>query len=667
MSNIFTVLNTGFIRRFEGETLTVEAWGKNSLRVRAVRMGQQVCPDNWALLDNPKVEDFSVRVEGQTAEVRHGKLTLRINEYGKLSFFRTGGELLFEEFLRTRRNLFSEDCSALELESREFKPIPGGDYALTVRFSANEKEKLFGMGQYQQPYLELKGCWLELAQRNSQASVPFLLSSRGYGFLWNNPAVGSVSFGKNLTQWEAKSTKQMDYWVTAGDTPNEIETQYADVTGKVPMMPEYGLGFWQCKLRYQTQEELLSIARRYKELGQKVDMIIVDFFHWEHQGDWAFDPTYWPDPEGMIRELKEMGTELMVSVWPTVEQDSVNYAEMQEQGYLVRTERGYPCMLHFLCPTMPYDATNPGARKYLWEKIRKNYYEKGVRSFWLDVAEPECTVYDFDNYRYHQGSALQVGNIYPMLYAKTFYDGMVAEGQQQPVNLIRCAWAGSQRYGALVWSGDIHSSFFSMRNQLAAGLNMGLAGIPWWTSDIGGFHGGVPEDPSFRELMARWFAWGAFCPVMRLHGYRLPDQPMVGTTGGCHCLSGAPNEIWSFGEEVFAICRKYLNLRERMRDYTRSLMRQAHETGAPVMRTMFYEFPEDPICWELADQYMFGAELLVAPVLYERQTERRVYLPEGSWVEYETGRTYSGKQWITVPTPLDQLPIFLKEGARVFA
>ena len=666
MSEIFTVEGSRLVRRCEGETLIIEAWGANSLRVRALRMGQQPSEDHWALLEGRKDTDFSAQVEGRSAQVRNGTLTLRINEYGKLSFYRTGGELLFEEFLRTRRNLFSEDCSALELESREFKPLPGGDYALTVRFSANEGEKLYGMGQYQQPILDLKGCYLELAQRNSQASVPFVLSNRGYGFLWNNPAVGSVTFGKNLTQWEARSTKQLDYWVTAGDTPRQIEAQYAEVTGKVPMMPEYGLGFWQCKLRYQTQEELLRIARRYHELGQKVDMIIVDFFHWEHQGDWAFDPTYWPDPEGMIRELKQMGTELMVSVWPTVETDSVNYAEMEEKGYLVRTERGFPCMLHFLCPTMPYDATNPDARAYLWEKCRKNYYEKGVQSFWLDVAEPECTVYDFDNYRYHQGSALQVGNLYPMQYARTFYEGMRAAGQEQVVNLIRCAWAGSQRYGALVWSGDIHSSFSSMRSQLAAGLNMGLAGIPWWTSDIGGFHGGIPEDPSFRELLARWFAWGAFCPVMRLHGNREPEQPMVGTTGGCHCRSGAPNEIWSFGEEVFAICRKYLDLRERMRDYTRSLMRQAHETGTPVMRTMFFEFPEDPQCWELEDQYMFGPDLLVAPVLYEHQTQRRVYLPEGSWVEHETGRIYPGRQWVTVSTPLDQIPLFRKDGARVF-
>ena len=178
--------------------------------------------------------------------------------------------------------------------------------------------------------------------------------------------------------------------------------------------------------------------------------------------------------------------------------------------------------------------------------------------FWLDEAEPEYTAYDFDNYRYHRGTNLQIGNIYPVEYARTFYEGMEREGQTNIVNLLRCAWAGSQIYGALVWSGDIASSFESMRNQLAAGLNMGLAGIPWWTTDIGGFHGGNPDDPAFRELFARWFAWGTFCPVMRLHGDREPRQPQYGKTGGASCCSGAANEVWSYGEKVYEICRKYM-------------------------------------------------------------------------------------------------------------
>ena len=539
---------------------------------------------------------------------------------------------------------------------------PGGLYRLTARFeSLDPNEKLYGMGQYQHGCLELKGMDLELAQRTSQASVPFLVSSRGYGLIWNNPAVGRAVLGKNVMSFEAFSTRGLDYWVTAGDTPAAIEHNYAAVTGTVPMMPEYGLGFWQCKLRYQTQEELLSIAREYKRRGLPLDVIVVDFFHWPRQGEWKFDPTYWPDPAAMLQELHAMGVELMVSVWPTVEPASENYPEMLEKGYLIRVERGHRTGLDFQGSTIHIDATNPQARAYLWGKLRDNYYRYGVRLFWLDEAEPEYARYDFDNYRYWLGTDLEVGNCYPSLYSRAVFEGQQAEGQTQAVNLVRCAWAGSQNYGALVWSGDIASSFTSMRNQLAAGLNMGLAGIPWWNSDIGGFHGGDPADPAFRELFARWFEWGAFCPVMRLHGDREPRQPQVGTTGGAACRSGAANEVWSYGEEIYAICVKYLNLRESLRDYTRQVMAAAHEQGDPVMRTLFYEFPEDPTCWQVEDEYLYGLDYLVAPVLNAGQRTRRVYLPAGAdWTRLETGETQKGGRWLDVPCPLDSMPVFVR-------
>jgi alpha-D-xyloside xylohydrolase len=306
------------------------------------------------------------------------------------------------------------------------------------------------------------------------------------------------------------------------------------------------------------------------------------------------------------------------------------------------------------------DTTNPETRAYVWERAKRNYFDKGVRLFWLDEAEPEYEVYDFDNYRYHMGSCLEVGNLYPMMYAKGFYDGMRASGMENVVNLVRCAWAGSQRYGALVWSGDIASTFKSLRFQLTAGLNMGLAGIPWWTTDIGGFHGGNAEDPEFRELFARWFEWGAFCPVMRLHGYRLPRQPQFGTTGGCECRSGAPNEVWSFGEEVYEICKKYLFIRESIRDEVRGAMHEAHETGAPVMRPMFFEFPGDEVSWTLEDQYMLGGNLLVAPVMQLGQRTRRVYLPESLWKPIEGGEVIPGGRWIDADAPLDRIPVFVR-------
>ncbi len=648
--------------RYEAEWLVIEPWGRNSLRVRSTKQAEMPKED-WALLTPEEICTPEIETREDGGSITNGKIRAEINLIGKLTFFNEKGEVLLEEYLRNRKDMFGSTCSSLEVEAREFKPIIGGDYRLSMRFISAPKEKLYGMGQYQQPYLDVKGADLELAHRNSQASVPFVLSSLGYGFLWNNPAIGRVNFGKNITTWEAFSTKKLDYWITAGDTPAEIEEAYANATGKVPMMPDYAMGFWQCKLRYQTQEELLEVAREYKRRNLPISVIVVDFFHWPCQGEWKFDPVYWPDPDAMIAELKEMGIELMVSIWPTVDYRSENFREMKGKGLLIRVESGYPISMDFQGNTLHYDATNPEAREYVWQKAKQNYYDKGIRVFWLDEAEPEYTVYDFENYRYHLGPDVQVGNIYPVMYAKTFFDGMQKEGQENIINLLRCAWAGSQKYGALVWSGDIKSSFPSMKNQVAAGLNMGIAGIPWWTTDIGGFFGANVADPNFHELLVRWFEYGCFCPVMRLHGYRWPLQPQYGTTGGAACVSGAPNEVWSYTEEVYEILSSYLRLRENIRPYVAKQMQKAHEKGTPVMRPMFYDFPEDEICWETETQYMFGPDVLVKPVTDAGATKVCLYLPNGStWRNAWTKEEYEGGRWLTIDAPLHQIPLFTRNG-----
>lgn len=661
----FSIKDNILVYHYDAETIWLQPWGPNSLRVRATKNAEMTA-DDWALAIPQESTTPDITLGEDAASITNGAITATISKYGKLRFIREDGTILLDEYLRNRKDKHADYCSALDIDAREFQPNIGGDYHLRMHFVSEPEERIYGMGQYQQPYLNLKGTDLELAQRNSQATVPFMISSLGYGFLWNNPAVGRVVFGKNITTWEAYATKQLDYWITAGDTPAQIEEAYAGVAGTVPMMPDYAMGFWQCKLRYQTQDELLNIAREYKRRGLPIDVIVIDYFHWPLQGDWRFDPEYWPDPDAMIKELQEMGIELMVSIWPTVDYRSENYAEMLEKGYLVRTERGFRIVMDFQGNTIHYDATNPEAREYVWQKAKKNYYDKGIRVFWLDEAEPEYTIYDFDNYRYYLGPNLQIGNIYPEMYAQTFYEGMTAEGQENVINLLRCAWAGSQKYGALVWSGDIHSSFASLRNQLAAGLNMGIAGIPWWTTDIGGFHGGNPDDPAFQELLVRWFEFGAFCPVMRLHGEREPLKEPMGKEGGAACVSGADNEIWSFGEENYPILKSYLELRQHMKPYITELMQAAHEKGSPVMRPLFYDASEDPKAWEVEDEFMFGPDVLVAPILYADARERAVYLPTGStWTNHWTGESVQGGQTVTVPAPMSQIPVFTRNGRQL--
>ena len=641
---------------FNGEKLVIEPWGSNSFRVRSTVLGEILNTD-FALLPQKK-SNAEVHVKNGEASIENGKIKAVIKENSwtkncQISYYNQEGKLLLREI---------SNQGALNMNARKFKPIIGGDYRLTASFESDESEKLYGMGQYQQEILDIKHCNFELAHRNSQASIPFVISSLGYGFLWHNPAVGRTSFGKNVTEWYSESTKQLDYWVTAGDTPAEIVEAYADATGKVPMMPEYGLGFWQCKLRYYNQSQLLEVAREYKRRNLPIDVIVCDFFHWPKMGDFRFEEEFFPDPKAMVDELKEMGIELMVSVWPQISLESENFDEMKQKGLLVKPEMGVNICMQFGGDSVFFDATNPVARAYVWEKCKTNYYEKGIRIFWLDEAEPEFGVYDFDNYRYYMGTNAQIGNIYPQQYSKGFFDGMSAEGQKDIINLVRCAWSGSQRYGALVWSGDIHSSYEDFRKQICAGLHMGLCGIPWWTTDIGGFSGGDPDDEAFRELLVRWFQYGAFCPVMRLHGDRLPTQKLYKQDGTQALFTGAGNEVWSFGDEVYSILIKYLHIREAMRPYTKSLMKQAHEKGSPVMRTMFYEFPDQEICWDLKDQYMFGSDILVAPITCAEKREREVYLPSGStWTNIHDGKKYTGGQTVLADAPLEIIPIFLRD------
>ena len=660
----------------------IEPWGKNSLRVRMTAQ-PEMDNNDWALTENVeecKAEISSVEIDvtdpwykseeyahyhqtGTEWTLKNGKITAKVSYEGWISYYNQKGELLTAEYWRNR-NRINRYCVPLRVEARELKPIPGtNDFSLAARFEAYDDEKIFGMGQYQEKHLDKKGATLELAHRNSQASVPFYISNRGYGFFWNNPAIGTATFGTNKTEWTAKSTKKLDYFITAGDSPAELEEQYSAATGRTPMMPEYGLGYWQCKLRYRTQDEILAVARKHKALGLPMDAIVVDFFHWTRQGDFKFEPRDWPDPDAMVKELKELGIETVVSVWPTIDERSENFGEMADKGYLVNPDRGNSYHMSWMGNTVFYDTTHPGAREFVWEKCKENYYKKGIRCFWLDEAEPEYGPYDFDNYRYYAGPALQCTNIYPVMYAKGFYDGLKQEGETDILSLVRCAWAGSQKYGTLTWSGDIHSSFRAMREQLQAGLNMCLAGIPWWTSDIGGFVGGDISDPKFKELLVRWFAWGAFCPVFRMHGERSPwyEREEEFINGVRQLTSGQDNEVWSFGEDNFEILKKYLFIRENLRPYIRECMKEASENGSPIMRPMFYDFYEDKKCWETEDQYMFGPDILVAPVMEEGVSERSVYLPEGvTWTESYTGKKYAGGQVVTAAAPIEIIPVFTR-------
>lgn len=641
------------------ETVRIEPWGADSLRVRAT-LDAEIRDDLVSALLPPEHTSARIEITDGSATIQSGAIVAHVAADGCLRFVNTVShtDLVAEQ----------RPVRATRIPARSFKARGGDTYHLEARFVAHEGERFYGLGQHQHGLLDQKGATVELIQRNTEVSIPFLLSSRMYGFLWNNPAVGRVELGTNETRWVAEATPQLDYWVTTGAAAAEIMEHYADATGHTPDFPEWAAGFWQCKLRYRTQEELMSVAREHKRRGLPMSVIVADFFHWTLQGDWKFDPALWPDPAAMVRELAEMGVQLMVSIWPSVNALSENFEALQARGLLLRTERGIPVLHNFRdnrpegpAFTYYYDATNPEARKFMWEKIREHYYRIGIKVFWLDACEPEMHPMDVDNVRFHTGTGLVAANAYPMLHEQGVFEGMREEGQAAILNLCRSAWAGSQRVGAAVWSGDIDSTFEALQAQVREGLNIGLSGIPWWTTDIGGFYGGDPDSPAFRELLIRWFEFGVFCPLFRLHGFRnvvFDDTTML--------FSGGPNEVWSYGEEAYAIVKDQLFLRERLRPYVMAQMKLAQEKGIPPMRPLFFDYPSDAACAAVDDQFLFGPDILVAPILHAGARSRDVYLPAGTaWTDAWTGQKLSGGEHVTADAPLTRIPVYLREGARV--
>ena len=631
-----------------GEAVCVSACGKNSIRFQAAPSGKLI-EQNWTLM--PQEVPAKVWEEEDKAVLETGTMRAELTHDGKLTYFRDGKQILREQPEMT----FNSGI-------RNYRNKGSHLWTARISFEANENEHFYGLGHEPTDCFDLKGCTYDLRHLNAKCSMPYVYSTLGYGFLWNQPSTGRCELACNRTRWTSDSTRQVDY-VVIGGSPREVAGTLADLTGHAPMMPDWATGFWQCKLRYETQEQVLSVARRYKELGIPLSVIVIDYFHWTEQGDYRYDPKYWPDPRAMADELHKMGIRLMVSMWPTINEKSENYQTMLDNNMLIRTVSGSNRVFDFYGPQAEIDPTNPETRKYVWQRLKENYVDNGVDLLWFDEAEPEIHPEHFDNLILSLGNGDEVGLIYPYYYAQLVYDGMKEMGRDDIVTLSRCAYIGAQKFGTLVWSGDIPSTFESLRKQIKSGLNMAMCGIPWWTTDIGGFYGGDIESDEFRELIVRWFQYGVFCPVFRLHGSRNGHD----RTRDIIEPSGGDNELWSFGDRDYEILRDLVFLRERLRPYIHDQMAIASKDGVPVMRPLLFDWPEDETCTSIGDEFLFGDDILFAPIVNQGETSRRVYLPAGEWVFARDGKEYAGGQWITCTAELNEFIAFVKKGASVLS
>jgi alpha-D-xyloside xylohydrolase len=552
------------------------------------------------------------------------------------------------------------------------RPTDPDFYQVGAYFVSPNDEHYYGLGQNQEGYLDHRGhvvhCWNDYNAPGGQSTcVPFMVTNYGYGIVWDNPSKTTISPHFNeRTSWISEVGDRISFFIIAGKTYDEIYAGYRLLTGATPLLPKAAYGYIQCKQRYRSQDEVLAVAKGYRERHLPADVIVVDWLYYSKMGQMDFVPALWPDPKVMNDELHKMGFQTMISVWPRFEPGSRYYDFVLQKGWFEHLADGTPTNgLPYDKAGSDIDTTNPDAAHWYWNIIKENILSKGFDSIWADETEPDLPP---NGSYFHIGPGTQYFNVYPLFHTGTIYNGFRNDTQHRGLVLSRDAYLGAQRNGAIFWSSDITSTWDAFKRQIPTGLDFAASGLTYWSNDTGGWqplpavhHPEHPPliDPSpirdnvgdyddYPELYTRWFEYATFLPIMRTHGSR------------------RYNEVWSYGPQADPILEKYLKLRYELLPYIYSLGYQTYKTGAPFMRALFMDFPSDPNVTDIRDEYMLGPAFLVAPVTEQGATSRKVYLPAGAdWYNYWTNERVKGGQTITVNAPIDTIPLFVRAGSII--
>ena len=645
-----------------------------------------LCRDRFARWEHTVQED--------SVTVTLPKFTVRVNrETGAMSYFDPDGGLLLRERERESRQLIwfdsyktvvDENTVVTEVETpdgvkrRIEKASTVFDRRLchtrlNLEFQAGER--IYGLGQAPEGTLDLRGSVQYLHQGNMKIAIPFFLSTCGYGILSATDGAALFRDDSHGTYLYTDADREMDFYFISGPEFDDIIRGYRLLTGKAAMLPKWAFGFIQSQERYESEAEILAMAEGFRSRGLGLDCLVQDWNSWA-PGQWGakrMDPVCYPDVPGMLRKLKEQDIHFMLSIWPNPSENTEDYRQFFDRKLL-------------LPASDIYDAFDPEARKLYWEQTREGLYSQGIRAFWCDSSEPLCPEWTEDEPE--PGALMEEYirtvskfiprdkiNAYGLLHARTIYEGMRGEGEDTRVcNLTRSAYTGSQRYGTILWSGDISAKWETLRKQIPAGLNFSASGLPFWTLDIGAFFvkrgtqwfwdGDFEDpdhDPGYKELLVRWFQLGAFLPVFRSHGTDVRREP------------------WHFGEAgdpFYDAIKAAIDLRYRLMPYIYSSAAEAALKDGTMMRMLAFDYRKDETALAIKDQYLFGRSILVCPVthpmLFEAGgkaienpvTTHRVYLPEGNdWYDFYTMERFSGGQWIEVGLTLSKIPLFVKAGS----
>jgi len=649
----------------EAVDIEIQVYSPSIIRVIKSPHDKKFRKETLSVIKNPEKTDFRSKPEGDQLHIQTKKVLINLNlKTGVVAFYDAKGNILLTE----------------KLNGVAFKPFnDSGDstYSVSQSFVLDKDESIYGLGQLQNGKMVQRNQQVKMIQGNTKDYIPFMHSAKGYGLFWDNYSPTTFSDNQEETSFVSEVGDCVDYYFMFGGNADGVIANMRDLTGQVPMFPLWTFGFWQSKERYKSQDELVNVVRKYRDLGVPLDGVIQDWQYWGNNYLWNamefLNPEFY-DPKKMVDDVHHMNAHMIISIWSSFGPQTKPYRELEKIGalYNIKTwpESGsekWPPIMDYPSGVRVYDAYNPEAREIYWKYLNKGLFSLGIDGWWMDSTEPDHfrpEPADFDTKTFF-GSFRKVRNAYPLVTV-----GGVAQHQRSVTNdkrvfiLTRSAFAGQQRYAVNIWSGDVVASWETLKNQISSGLNFSLCGIPYWNSDIGGFflwnYKLKLEDAEYRELYARWLQFGAFTPLMRSHG------------------EGAPREIYQFGkkgDKVYDAIEKYINLRYSLLPYLYSSSWSITANQSSMMRALMMDFPKDPKALDINDQYLFGKSLLVCPVtssMYSKDTKedftsiksKEVYLPQGSdWVDFWTSEKHNGGKKLIKETPIDIIPLYVKTGS----
>ena len=692
MAQSYEKTNLGIKAQINSTNVEIQFFSPSTVRALKSPVGKPFTKESLTVTKKPEVTKFTVSQKGDLVSLKSDKMKVDVNlKSGTIAYFTALGNKLLSE----------KDASAT---FTDFDDAGSKTYTITQAFTLDDEEGIYGLGQQQRGKLSLRNARFNMVQGNTDDFVPFLVSTKGYGLFWDNYSptffedkVGSTSFRSDVGDC-------IDYYFTVGGSIDGSIAGMRDLSGQAPMFPLWTFGYWQSKERYKSQNELVGVVNKYREVGVPLDGIIQDWQYWGNNYLWnamEFLNTEYPNPQKMVDDIHKQNAHLIISIWSSFGPQTKQYREMKPKGMLLNFGtwpqsglEAWPPNREYPSGVEPFDPFNPEARDIYWKYLQKGLLSYGIDGWWMDSTEPDHLDYkstDF-NLKTYLGSLRKVRNAYPLMVV-----GGVAERQRAASSdkrvfiLTRSAFAGQQRYGANTWSGDVNSSWQSLRNQIPAGLNFSMSAIPYWNTDIGGFFASTykkgfsegNKNPAFQELYVRWLQFGAFTPMMRSHG------------------TDIPREIYNFGkagEPIFDAIAKSINLRYSLLPYIYSTSWSITNSQSTMMRALVMDFNDKKV-FDMNNEYMFGKSILVAPIVKAQYTPETTvqsnaqtgwdqndagrasasqainftetktttaYLPKGTaWFDFWTNEKFEGGQEITMKSTIDQIPLFIKAGSIV--